>query len=189
MFSSTWGISLRVMVGAFLLTDCGCGYYHHAVWLGNAVCGASSDWGMMRSNIMQSYKHSDPDADKSRTHPWTVAESDATQRYYDFKSDPALIRIQLEDFLGVSDWCDIQTFYSLLEWLNGPNSTLESNDCAFKPPRDNKNPRFKKSLECTGRIIILYRLLHLNTHKASIEWLEDATHHYLGQIDPGFRWV
>jgi hypothetical protein len=34
--------------------------------------------------------------------------------------------------------------------------------------------------------MILYRPLHLNTNKANADWLKDAIHHYLKQIDPGF---
>jgi hypothetical protein len=65
---------------------------------------------------------------------------------------------------------------------------LESNDCAFKPPGENKSPRFNKALECSGRVMIFYRPLHLNTNKAGIEWLKDAIHHYLKQTDLSFRW-
>jgi hypothetical protein len=90
--------------------------------------------------------------------------------------------------VSLSDWSAIQTFYSLLEWLNGPDSILESSDCAFRPPGENKNPHVNKSLQCAGRVIIFYRPLHLNTNKAGVEWLKDAIHHYLKQIDPDFRW-
>jgi hypothetical protein len=140
-----------------------------------------------RLTIMMSYEHSDPDADKSRPHPWEVAESDPTHRYYDFKANPELIRTHLEDFVGLSDWPAIQTFNSFLEWLNGPDSALESNDCAFKPPGKNNIPEINKSLKCSGRVMILYRTLHWNTNKAGVEWLKGAIHHYLRQIDLDFR--
>jgi hypothetical protein len=137
---------------------------------------------------MFSYEYTDPDADKPRTHPWTVAESDPTRRYYDFKANPELIRTHLEDFVGLCHWPAVQAFYSLLEWLNGPDSTLESSDCAFRPPGEHADPRLDKSLLCAGRVIIFYRDLQLNTNKAYVESLKEAIHHYLNQIDPDFRW-
>jgi hypothetical protein len=137
---------------------------------------------------MFSYERSDPNADNPRSHPWGVAESDPTYRYYDFKANPELIRTNLEDFVGLSDWPAVQTFFSLLEWLNGPDSILESNDCAFRLPGENTNPGINKSLKCSGRVIIFYRPLHLNTSKAGVESLKDAIHHYLKQIDPDFLW-
>jgi len=141
-----------------------------------------------RLTIMHSGKITDPEADKSRSHPWTVATSNPTHRYYDLKADPGKIRTSLEDFVELSDWPAIQQFYSLLEWLNGSDSILESSDCKFESPRKNKSLQFNRSLECGGRLMILYRPLHLNTDKANLEDLEDAIHDHLKQIDPGFEW-
>ena len=127
---------------------------------------------------MFSYECSDPYEGKARAHPY--------DGYYDLKANPELIRTHLEDFVGLSDWPAIQTFFSLLKWLNGPDSMLESNDCAFKPPGENNIPQVNKSLKCSGRVMILYRTLDWNMNKADIELLKDGIHYYLRQIDPDF---
>ncbi|NOS82266.1 MAG: hypothetical protein HOP32_11870, partial [Nitrospira sp.] len=77
---------------------------------------------------MKVYEHSDPDSLKLRSHPWIDAESDPTNRYYDFKIHPELIRLSLEDMQKWSAYPATETFYRLLEWLNGPDSIFESND-------------------------------------------------------------
>src|SRR5512140_780274 len=98
---------------------------------------------------MKTYDHAGPDPDTVRAHPWTVATLDPSARYMDLKANPALIRLSLEDFLPFSRWPAIDTFYSLLEWLNGPESTLESNDCAFEGPCANPTHGVPKAIEVT----------------------------------------
>lgn len=133
---------------------------------------------------MKTYDRSDPEPDAVRAHPWTVATADPNSRYLDFKENPALIRTSLEDFLPWSAWPAIDTFYSLLEWLNGANSILESNDCAFEGPCTNCTSRVPKVLEATGRLMILWRTLPLNLSRANTEWIKGTIHNYLNQIDP-----
>jgi hypothetical protein len=133
---------------------------------------------------MKTYDHSDPDFDTVRAHPWTVATADPKNRYRDFKENPALIRSSLEDFLPWSAWPAIDTFYSLLEWLNGADSIFESNDCAFEGPCTNCTSRVPKVLEVTGRLMILWRALALNLSRANTEWIQGAIHNSLNQIDP-----
>jgi hypothetical protein len=135
---------------------------------------------------MISYDHSDPDPDRLRAHPWTEAEVDSSHRYYDLKETPALIRTSLEDYRPWDTWPAIETFYRLLEWLNGTESLLESNDCAFKGPSANKSPQCTKTLEATGRLMVLWRRLPWNLSRERVVWLKEATHHYMKQIDPDF---
>ena len=80
---------------------------------------------------MNVYEHNDPDSLIPRSHPWIDGESDPTHRYYDFRTSPELIRSSLEDMQEWSTYPATETFYRLLEWLNGPESVFESNDCAF----------------------------------------------------------
>ncbi len=117
-----------------------------------------------------------------------MGELNSSHRYYDFKKNPELIRTDLEDFVGLKEWPAIQSFYQLLEWLNGADSLLESSDCAFSPVRPNISKQFEKLLECTGRLIVLYRNLILNTSRNNIEVLREGIHYHLAQIDPGFEW-
>jgi hypothetical protein len=137
---------------------------------------------------MKSYDHSDPRPGPARAHPWKGTNADPSNRYFDFKKNPALIRTSLEDLRPWSAWPAIDTFYRLLEWLNGADSILESNDCAFTGPCANETPQFAKTLEATGRLMILWRHLPLNLSKGRTEWLKAAIHHYLNRTDPEFEW-
>jgi hypothetical protein len=78
-----------------------------------------------------------------------------------------------------------ETFYRLLEWLNGPESVFESNDCAFSGPTATTQP--PKRLQCSGRLMMLYRNLALNTSPKQIHWLTTAAAHALDQTDPAFE--
>ena len=57
----------------------------------------------------------------------------------------------------------------LLERLNGPTSSLESNDCAFSPPHASDIAQPGKSLQCEGRLMILCRELELNLSLPRVE--------------------
>lgn len=137
---------------------------------------------------MKVYEHTDPDSLRLRSHPWTDGESDASHRYYDFRGQPELIRSSLEDLQEWATYPAIETFYRLLEWLNGPESVLESNDCALSGATANINTEFSKRLQCSGRLMILYRNLALNTSSKQIDWLTNATAHAVNATDPGFEW-
>jgi hypothetical protein len=137
---------------------------------------------------MKTFEHQDEEPSIPRSHPWTIALSDPSHRYYDFKKRPELIRSSLEDFTPWSGLPVIDGFYDLLEWLNGPDSLLESNDCGTRGPTENRNPGFAKALEWTVRLMILYRHLPNNTLKEAAHWLADATRHYLKATDPAFEW-
>lgn len=137
---------------------------------------------------MKSYDHSDPRPGPARAHPWSGSSSDPASRYFDFKKNPALIRTSLEDLRPWEAWPAVETFYRLLEWLNGGGSILESNDCAFTGPAANETPQFAKRLEATGRLMILWRDLPLNRSRRRMEKLRAAIHQQLNQTDPDFEW-
>lgn len=81
-----------------------------------------------------------------------------------------------------------ETFYQLLEWLNGSESAFESNDCALSGVTTNTGTQPSKRLQCSGRLMLLYRDLALNTAPGQIRWLTNAAAHALGQTDPAFEW-
>jgi hypothetical protein len=81
-----------------------------------------------------------------------------------------------------------ETFYRLLEWLNGSESVFESNDCAFSGATVNTSPQFSKRLQCSGRLMIFYRILAMNTSPEQIHWLTNAAAHALRRTDPAFEW-
>jgi hypothetical protein len=126
--------------------------------------------------------------DTPRAHPWTEAASNSDSRYYDLKAQPQLVRTSLEDFTPWSGRGAVETFYRLLDWLNAPGGALESNDCEFTGPHDNPSPQFHKAQECSGRLMILYRNLLHNLSYPRVEWLENAMHRHLAEIDPEFEW-
>ena len=92
--------------------------------------------------------------DEPRSHPWTDAVADVACRYYDFRAEPSLIRVSLEDFLPWGHYPAVTRLYELLEGLNGPASVFESNDCAFSAPNTSEAPQLGKTLQCDGRVMI-----------------------------------
>jgi hypothetical protein len=78
-----------------------------------------------------------PDTTKPRPWYWTVyecADKAHEGRYYNFIHHPELIPEVLEDFKPFADRESVQRFYEFLQWINGPDSKLETNDCSFRPP-------------------------------------------------------
>ncbi len=123
-----------------------------------------------------------------RAHPWVDAAGDAACRYYDFTAHPALIRRSLEDFQPFSGDAAIEKFYVLLEEINQPSSALESNDCAFTGPHENDQPMVPKAMQCSGRVMVLFRELRRNTDRGRIESLKDHLHIALAELDRDFPW-
>jgi hypothetical protein len=123
-----------------------------------------------------------------RSHPWTDAEGDPDCRYYDLTAEPTHIRTSLEDLLGWQHYPAVEAFYALLERLNHPKSSLESNDCAFKGPGENEEPSVRKAMQCSGRLMVLFRSLVRNTDPTRIDALKNQLHLDLAAADPSFQW-
>src|SRR5258708_5105425 len=121
---------------------------------------------------MKLYRQGDaPEFGVVRSHPWTGSATDPASRYYDFKKHPELISAVLEDFRPWSETLAVQSFYRLLAMLNGGDSPLETNDCAFNEPSPNLDSAFGKRLQCSGRLLILFRDLLRNSERDRVEWL------------------
>jgi len=123
-----------------------------------------------------------------RSHPWLDAVGNPDCRYYDLTAAPAHIRSSLEDFQPWQRYAAIETFYVLLEQLNHPKSTLESNDCAFTGPHASERAPAPKTFECSGRVMVLFRALERNTTAGQIEWLKNQLHGELAAQDSAFLW-
>ena len=123
-----------------------------------------------------------------RSHPWTGGAGSADACYYDFTVAPGLIRSSLEDFSPWDQYGAVADFYALVERLNHSKSALESNDCAFSGPHPNEDAQFDKTLQCSGRLMVLYRALELNTGGRRVAWLKTALHYQLARLDSKFRW-
>jgi hypothetical protein len=124
---------------------------------------------------------------KPRSHPWRDTPGAGGARYFDLSATPAHIRASLEDFKPWAHYPAIEIFYRLLERLNHTSSALESNDSAFEGPHSNENPNVKKALECSGRVMVLFRALARNTEENAVVWLKNELHEALGAIDPNFK--
>jgi hypothetical protein len=124
-----------------------------------------------------------------RSHPWTTATSDSAYRYYDFKAHPELIPTVLEDFRPWDGSPAVREFYRLIATLNAPGSPVETNDCAFNAPGANADSSFGKSLQASGRLMILFRELELNTRRDRMQWLEQFLLESLAELDDRFPWT
>jgi hypothetical protein len=123
-----------------------------------------------------------------RTHPWDFASHDSSQRFYDFVANPELIETSLEDFLPFSHYQATRTFYSLLRWVNGMESILETNDCAFafeKNKNQNSPEIAKQKFRANGRVMIFFREHILNTINV-YDWFTDTLCRKIRGVDNGF---
>jgi len=123
-----------------------------------------------------------------RTHPWSDSTASAAFRYMDLRAEPALIRTALEDLVPWSHYAAIDKLYELLEWLNSSASGIETSDCAFNGPSANEVASVAKHLECSGRIIVLFRALARNLVRTEVEALKHGLHRRLAALDPEFVW-
>jgi hypothetical protein len=121
-----------------------------------------------------------------RSHPWSGSTLDVNARYYDLSAAPELIRAVLEDFKPFQAHAAVDDFYSLLERLNHPQSALESSDCAFSGPQPNQSRHMPGTLECSGRLMILFLALERNTLDVRMAWLKEALQRGLCAQDPRF---
>jgi hypothetical protein len=137
---------------------------------------------------MRSCEYDGEPAGEPRAHPWSDAVGNAAARYHDLKASPGLVRTALEDFVPFAHHPAVLEFYTLVERLNAPASTLESNDCAFSAPHASELPPPSKLLQCEGRLMILFRELGLNLSRRRVEALKDALHLRLAPLDPGLEW-
>ncbi len=101
---------------------------------------------------------------------------------------PAAIRTSLEDFVPWQHYAAVEQFFELLEWLNAPGCALESNDCEFTGPHANDATEFPAALQCSGRVMVLFRALDENCERDRVDALEGALHRRLGARDETFEW-
>ena len=137
---------------------------------------------------MKTFEYAADPLDQLRSHPWSGAVDDAQAQYYDLTATPALIRSSLEDLVPWSRFAAVESFYVLLEQLNHPKSALESNDCAFTGPHANEDSSFRKALQCSGRVMVLFRALARNTDDRLLARLTNQLHVALSALDSQFEW-
>jgi hypothetical protein len=135
---------------------------------------------------MKTYEFAGAPSAEARAHPWRDTAGDASARYYDFTASPELIRTSLEDFKPFEHYPAVDVLYALLERVNHPRSPLESNDCNFVAPGQNRTSEVRAAMECSGRVMLLFRDLAQNTRQTRVAWLKTAFHYQLAQLDPKF---
>lgn len=137
---------------------------------------------------MHVYEATEKTLEGVRSHPWQTALYDPKCRCYDFKMHPELIPTVLEDFVPWAKYPAVQDFYSYLAWLNGPNSELESNDCAFAGVEPNLSPNLTPSpLQASGRLMLFFRSLPRNCEQTNTEWLYQCFLFYLARVQPDLQ--
>ena len=124
---------------------------------------------------------------EGRSHPWTTMTTDESSIYMDFKKNPKLIRSSLEDFQPFNKWPFVDTFYSLVEWLNSSSSLLESNDCTFNAAEENPDKQYPYAQKCSARLMILFRDIEENCQQRSIDWLIQNILESVAGTKLGFR--
>ena len=137
---------------------------------------------------MKTYEYAAEPLDTPRSHPWSGAVENAESQYHDLTATPELIRTSLEDFLPWRRFAAVESFYLLLEQLNHPKSALESNDCAFTGPDANEDMGSPKALQCSGRLMVLFRALARNTDEQLLARLTNQLHIELSELDSAFEW-
>lgn len=107
--------------------------------------------------------YQDPSAgfNKPRVHPF-VSTRPGEAGFVDFKRHPERVAEVLEDFVALRHETAIQTFYRFLAWLNGPDSLLESCDCALRGPEPHDFEYSRRSLCIHGRLMVMHRDLSAN---------------------------
>lgn len=113
--------------------------------------------------------------------------SDEASVYVDFKKQPKLIRSALEDLVPFKQWDFVEQFYSLIEWINGSQSRLESNDCVFNAAEENPDQQYAYAQKCSARLMILFRDIPENCQARSIDWLMEAILQQVSMGKPGFK--
>ena len=136
---------------------------------------------------MDAFTSNQNDSSELRSHPWTSMQSDQSSIYMDFKKNPKLIRNSLEDLLPLKKWEFVETFYSLIEWINSPVSLLESNDCTFNAAEENGDGQYPYVKKCSARLMILFRDIPENCQQRSIDWLIQNILHSVASTKLGFR--
>ncbi|EOD4086086.1 hypothetical protein ACUH7A_004031 [Yersinia enterocolitica] len=126
-----------------------------------------------------------------RTQPWGKTEGHEYKegKYYNFRENQELIETSLEDFNPFSSEKAVQTFYSMLRWINSDSSVLESTDCllAGAPAQDYMAEMFRCTHLSKGRFEFFIRNVELNTDKETFIWVFDRLSLYLQVERPEFR--
>lgn len=116
-----------------------------------------------------------------RTHPWTTSAIHDDARYYDLRAHPELIRGVLEDFQQLEGSAAGENFYALIEWLNGPESPFETNDCLLRAA--DLIAGGAGGHEYRGHITMFFRALELNGLPEPMSWLCDRIETSIAEQD------
>lgn len=134
---------------------------------------------------MDIYHDREAGFEKPRLHPY-ISVRPGEAGFVDFKLQPEQIEQLLEDFLPLSHEPSIQAFYEFLRWLNGPESILESCDCALRGPEAHTFDYSSRSLCVHGRLMLMHRDPRANCDER-FDLLYDTLSNELVAVDPEFK--
>ncbi|EMU8144910.1 hypothetical protein AAAM04_001465 [Salmonella enterica] len=127
----------------------------------------------------------------NRKQPWdkTITHQYRQGKYYDFRKHPELIETSLEDFVDYSDNQAIQTFYSILKWINSDTSALESTDCLFSgtPATNGFAVIYHSTHSSNCRLEFFIREIEHNNNEHAIGWILNKLSIFLQVENPDFR--
>jgi hypothetical protein len=72
----------------------------------------------------------------------------------------------------------------MLEWVNGPTSHFETNDCTMKGPHLNAIKAVSSPLTGGGRLMFFFRELRFNLSEEKVSWLREMMQSILESL-PG----
>ncbi len=123
-----------------------------------------------------------------RTHPWTITDYEGRQGFYtNFIEHPEQIPQVLEDFKPHDHQPGVKCFYGFLQWINGAESFLETNDCALSESVVlNPDRLIKRTHKIEGRVELFIREHALNANNAAVTWLFRMLSFYLQIQRPNF---
>ena len=133
---------------------------------------------------MRVYQDQSEGFQKARVYPY-ISTRPGQSGFVDFKQHPESIAEVLEDFAHLGHEPAIQTFYRFLAWLNGPESLLESCDCALRGPERHDLKNSHHILSAHGRLMVMYRDLSANCDDR-FNTLYNSLGRELSSVDPQF---
>lgn len=133
---------------------------------------------------MDIYHDAEAGFEKPRLHPY-IAIRPGEIGFVDFKREPDRISQVLEDFIPHKLEPAVQGFYRLLTWINGPESVLESCDCALRGPEAHEFEFSQHPLCVHGRLMLMYRDESANCDKR-FDLLYETLANELDAVDRGF---
>lgn len=116
----------------------------------------------MRKADMHAFHDHQEGVGEARPHPWQGSLHDPRAKFTDFLAHPELVRSSLEDFIPYAAQPAIDRFFSLVEWMSGPDAPWETTESYLWPPAAPHSNRFfaQYKIICSARLVFFNRDHH-----------------------------